>query len=387
MGISHVSFSKITILSLIVGLVVGCGAGYLGARIRYQPKINDYENQITNLTAEVSGLNSTVSTLEMSISDLEKNVSNYESKISQLESYYESQVYGLNASVSNYISQISNLESNLAEAERTITGYERQTADLEFQISNFELQASNLETKISNFELQISFMETQLSNLQHQVDSYYAEIVSLQSRLNNILDVEVIQRYEWAYDSLLWSERYQWELPIPISLYVEYNERSRPASWSDWVDMAEDPKDDYYLTQMVQQISSAASSEGLTEIEKVNFVAAFVQSLPYTVDYVTAPWDEHPRYPLETLFDGGGDCEDTSILAAALLDKMGYDVALIFLHNEDHVAVGVSLEGARGSYYSYMNKKFYYLETTGEGWEMGEIPSDFTDTTSFIYPL
>lgn len=150
--------------------------------------------------------------------------------------------------------------------------------------------------------------------------------------------------------------------------------------------MVKDPYDDYYISSMVQKINEAAIKEGFTESEKVNFVIAFVQSLPYTEDSVTTDWDEYPRYPIETLFDRGGDCEDTSILVAALLDRMGYDVCLLILEDENHCAVGVVIEGTYGTYYEYNGKKYFYLETVGEGWEIGDYP-DFTDTWAYIYPL
>lgn len=394
MGLNQLSLSRITILMLALVLAGGVGAGYLGARFTYETKIQDYKDQIAGLTSEVSGLNSTIAAMETTISTLEATVSNYESQISQLESHYESEIAGLNETVSQFGSKLSNLKSYLDQAEKTIADYEKQVSNLEFQVSSYELQVEHLQTQVSNYELQVENLESQISsykrqveNLQTQVDAYYKKISSLKSRLSGILDIEVVQHYQWVYGSPLWSERYRWELPLPLSLYVEYHERPRPASWSGWVEMALDPGDDYYIAQMVQQLNAAAASEGLDEVEKVNFVIAFVQSLPSTVEDVTAPWDGYPRYPIETLFNGGGDCEDTSILAAALLHRMGYDVALIFLHNEQHLAVGVSIEGAHGSFYSYQNRRFYYAETTGDGWELGEIPSDFTDTTAFIYPL
>ena len=102
---------------------------------------------------------------------------------------------------------------------------------------------------------------------------------------------------------------------------------------------------------------------------------------------VTTEWNEYPRYPLETLFDRGGDCEDTSILVAALLDRMGYDICLLILSKANHCAVGVSLDGVTGSYYNHDGKKYYYLETTGEGWEIGDIPSSITETYAYIYPI
>ncbi|MEM1558577.1 MAG: hypothetical protein QXG12_08290 [Thermoproteota archaeon] len=290
-----------------------------------------------------------------------------------------SEVLRLNSTVSNQKAQISNLEANLSEAKAQISNYEEQISTLQSEKSKLESALAEAQSTVSNYESQITWLRSQIAALQSQVST-------LRSRLDKILGITVIQHYEWVYRRGLWSERYQWDLPIPLSLYVEYRERPRPTSWSGYVSMAKDPDDDYYIDRMIKEINTAALREGFTELEKVNFVIAFVQSLPYTEDDVTTPWDEYPRYPIETLFDRGGDCEDTSILVAALLDRMGYDVALLILPYEKHVAVGVSITGAYGNYYRYDGKKYFYLETTGEGWEIGEMPS-FKDTRAYVYPL
>ena len=51
------------------------------------------------------------------------------------------------------------------------------------------------------------------------------------------------------------------------------------------------------------------------------------------------------------------------------------------------VATARAIEGSHGSYYQYDDKKYFYLETTGEGWRIGEIPPDFTETIARIHPL
>ena len=61
---------------------------------------------------------------------------------------------------------------------------------------------------------------------------------------------------------------------------------------------------------------------------------------------------------MKTLFERGGDCEDTSILVTALLDRMSYDTV--------------------------DDRRYYNLETTGEGFKIGHIPSDFTETSAHI---
>ncbi|MFH1209988.1 MAG: hypothetical protein V1663_04330 [archaeon] len=117
-----------------------------------------------------------------------------------------------------------------------------------------------------------------------------------------------------------------------------------------------------------------------------NPFASFVQSLPYTSDKVTTSFDEYPRFPYENLYDGGGDCEDTSILTSALLSDMGYGVVLIKL--PEHIAVGVLCqEDVLGYYYLYEGRKYCYLETTGENWDVGMLPDEYKNVGVEIIPV
>lgn len=216
------------------------------------------------------------------------------------------------------------------------------------------------------------------SNLTHTQN----EVTELQTKIDNIFTITVTQHFTWNCNYNEWL----WDLPIPLELYITYWERPRPSSWASWAVMANDFVDDAFLTEMAYTIYHTAQEAGFTERETINYVIAFVQSLPYTVDKVSTPGNDYPKYPIETLFERGGDCEDTSILAAAILDQMGFDVALLILYNEDHCAVGIATE-ASGSYYEYEGKEYYYLETTGEGWQLGEIPSELEDTRANIYPI
>lgn len=118
----------------------------------------------------------------------------------------------------------------------------------------------------------------------------------------------------------------------------------------------------------------------------MSFLATFVQSLPYTSDSVTTGHDEYVRYPLETLIDDGGDCEDTAILLAALLKELGYDVVL--LSPPGHMAVGVAVSA--GVVHSYTTIEVHgvhyaYVETTGDGWRIGEVPDEYQHSTFQVF--
>ena len=346
--VSKDSFSLFTIGISIIGIVIGGFGGYYYTKSIYDPIIQGYETDVAEKDSMIQSLNNDIDELEIDIEEKQTLVTNY-----------------IN-------------ENNLLNQE--INNYESQVLDLKLKNTQYKNEINYLESQINTFQIQIS-------NLESEINTESSQNQELQDDLDKILSIDVKQHYEWVYNDWLWSNRYQWDLTIPLSLYFTYYDLPRPSSWRDWVNMVKDSGDDAYIRSMVQQINSAAIIKGFTEIEKVNFVIAFVQSLPYTVDSVTTSWNEYPRYPIETLFDRGGDCEDTSILVCALLDQMGYDTALLLLEDEEHCAVGVSITGASGVYYEVDGKKYYYLETTGDGFKIGQIPSSITQTRAYIYEI
>jgi hypothetical protein len=142
--------------------------------------------------------------------------------------------------------------------------------------------------------------------------------------------------------------------------------------------------DDQYVEALLYEFNLIQVDEGLTEENKTDLVVSFIQSMEYFLDAESKGLNEYPRFPVETLVDGGGDCEDTGILMASMLDAMGYNVSLIFL--PDHLAVGVEVN-ATGTHWVYDNVTYYYLETTAPGWEEGDVPPEHDPEEATIYPI
>jgi hypothetical protein len=191
---------------------------------------------------------------------------------------------------------------------------------------------------------------------------------------------ETIRRdFVWNYDGQVWTL----SLHIPEYLYEYYTNKTRVPS-EEYSVYVTHPYDDEYISTIVSEFVEIKAQEGYDEIYTINLITGFVQSLPYASDNVTTSFDEYPRYPVETLVDGGGDCEDTSILTAALLEAYGYDVVLVSL--PEHMAIGVNVD-ASGVYYLHEDVKYFYLETTGEGWGLGALPEEFQSELAYLYPL
>jgi len=191
-------------------------------------------------------------------------------------------------------------------------------------------------------------------------------------RVNPFLQREtpqIVMSYTWQFRG----ETFHVDVSIPESLIQYYRDRDHNIPHEEWYVLASDPLDDVVISTLVRQLTDLARDAGYTSEESMlEFAIRFVQALPYSQDVATTGFDEYPRFPIETLVDAGGDCEDTSILMATLLMELGYDVVLFLLPG--HVAVGVALEDCSGFYIEYEGKKYYYLETTGYGWNIGELP-------------
>ena len=176
------------------------------------------------------------------------------------------------------------------------------------------------------------------------------------------------EEFRWNYKN----SPYSVKLPM-LDFYYDYYSSIDRYQHEDYCLYIFDLLDDLYLDMIINDciMSDFVSNN---DVEKINYAASFVQYLDYKKDSLTDDSYEYPRYPIETLFNNGGDCEDKAILTACILNHLGYDVTLIRLTN--HMAVGVNLStDLLPAYDQYINN-YYYLETTTEGKTVGYVPKE-----------
>ncbi len=198
--------------------------------------------------------------------------------------------------------------------------------------------------------------------------------------------------YSWSYGGTDWT----FTLNIPKADYDEFHNAERPTRLIErdgtlYRQMAYDvfvttPLDDSYMAELAKDLHTAAQGKGWGDDETLAFALSFVQSLPYATDDVTTGFDEYPRYPLETLVDNGGDCEDTAILYASIVQALGYGAVLV--SPPGHMAVGVRSEtGTGGTSYLFQGVHYLYAETTGDTWDIGEAPDEYRGEEAQIFDL
>ena len=196
--------------------------------------------------------------------------------------------------------------------------------------------------------------------------------------------------YSWTYDDELYTVTLDFTYADLIEyraadVYRGYVSENYTSTETINTNIAFVTYTDPYVIELTSQLIECSGVTDTTtddgQIELAAFILGFAQSFEYVSDsdfYEANKYflfvddeledgvvEEYWKYPLETLYDRAGDCEDTSILLAALFKAAGYDAALVLLPGHAIAAVVLPSDTV-GYYYSVNSKNYYFCETTAE---------------------
>ena len=199
-----------------------------------------------------------------------------------------------------------------------------------------------------------------------------------------------LKSYNWKFNTISYQINYNFD-PIVYSFYKSQSHTIKDyKDYTSFVTIEEEA-----IIEIGLRLREISQEKGFDNLTEVNFVISFAQSLKYSEDNITAGVGEYPRYPIETLVDQTGDCEDTSALLISLLESLGYEAAMILIPEAwdgyGHAAVGVNVEGASGVNYILNENQnneisYYYAETTAPGWKLGELP-ELDSNEAYVYEV
>ena len=308
------------IASILIGVIIAGGAGYYYTEY-IVPQIEELQDAVDQLTSDYEGLTGEFNALTEDHEDLNQQLQGLQEEHTEL---------------------IGDQEELMSEYEALTEQYEQLQSEYETLLSDYEAAFGGLDIS--------------------------PETIPVLEKL-----------YTWEWDGVERSVT----ITVPEQLYDYYSEKERYQT-TDYRGYVLHPLDDQYVEALVYEFNLIQVDEGLTKENKTDLVVSFIQNMEYVLDTDSKGLTEYPRFPVETLVDGGGDCEDTGILMASLLDAMGYNISLILL--PDHLAVGVEVN-ATGTHWVYDNVTYYYLETTAPGWEEGEVPPEHDPDEATLYPV
>jgi hypothetical protein len=102
------------------------------------------------------------------------------------------------------------------------------------------------------------------------------------------------------------------------------------------------------IRRLAAQILTRANHAGWGQLRLAEVVLHLTQtSITYAQDKESTGIAEYGRFPLQTLADKEGDCEDTAMLLCAILAHIGIECAFVVTEDEDggHAATALKLQG------------------------------------------
>jgi transglutaminase-like putative cysteine protease len=84
------------------------------------------------------------------------------------------------------------------------------------------------------------------------------------------------------------------------------------------------------VRRIVNDLLEKYTDKGASEYKRFSVIASFVHNIPYKYDSELYGTENYGAYPVETLYNNAGDCEDHAILMAAMLRELGYKCALVY---------------------------------------------------------
>lgn len=193
---------------------------------------------------------------------------------------------------------------------------------------------------------------------------------------------KVTKLLNWNY-----KEAHSVEAILPIDISDYYEKMTRPKHTFDEPYYAKFIQaNDIGIQRLVAELKEIIdTAKGWDYYDEVMFIVSLVQHKRYA-DSAIAGFDLTTKYPMQTVISGRGDCEDTSILAAALFRQLDYDVKLVRLDidsNVAHFGIAVSGKNTTGTSWTKDGKDYYYIETTVPS-KYGEMPMAWRDGVTAV---
>ena len=270
---------------------------------------------------------------------------------------------------SNLQEENTNLQTNLDDLQATAS----ELAQTESELAELEYEFNLLQNDYDELGNRYSELETEYASTLAEYISTLDEYISALEELGQSLQVPYTaisgREITWAWKDMD-GDIHKWTLPIDS--YLSWIEKSKPHKIlllsSDGKTYRIEDFRPYVHTEAFSEVISSFYLECADEMAFAKEVFNLVSQLTvYSEDI-----GEVPRWPVETLTEAGGDCEDLAILFASLLKAAPYPykISLVYLdidnptdpQDVNHVIVWVETD----------DWKAFVECTSNQGWDYYE---------------
>jgi hypothetical protein len=133
------------------------------------------------------------------------------------------------------------------------------------------------------------------------------------------------------------------------------------------------------LKQVKEVLQYYKDNYSLGYAEFAEFVIACIQHTTYKLPEKL--WGIYT--PLELVASKTGDCDSRAVILYSILKDFGYEVSIFYSDYYQHAMLGIAYVGS-GDYMSAGGVKYYFVETTATGWEIGDLPPDWSNKNHWV---
>jgi len=260
---------------------------------------------------------------------------------------------------SDFSAEIDRMDLHHREADEKLSEIEALRSDnfnLRLALDSMRSRYDDIFIQYSELKKSFEIPADQDSYLEQEAQ-YYKERSALTEESNELLENKLAESisppYTYIKDrQIYWvfkdshGNPYTWDMPIDI--YRSVVEREEP---HETLVLRSDHRSDYVVRDHTKFVDTSSLSPWMDEVlEKltssneqgeVNIDSRLIYETWYIASQLTAyspDMGEDPRWPLETLAEGGGDCEDFAILIASMLKASSqtkdWQIQMVYFDND-----------------------------------------------------
>lgn len=203
------------------------------------------------------------------------------------------------------------------------------------------------------------------------------KIIEKDFLINNQIYTISIYEYEYKKDKITPKEPVNTSEYNPnlIADYNLYFQTSYPIKIKKYI----------HENRTLENIIKTINKNETDNIKKTKNILDFVHNIKYKAHEKIS----YTKFPIETIIDGEGNCEDMTVLAYSLLKIAKIDTVMTLLTpkstEEYHILVGVQ-GNYEGKFVTHNNEKYYLTETT-RPFEIGKIVSEWEDRKTISFKI
>lgn len=140
------------------------------------------------------------------------------------------------------------------------------------------------------------------------------------------------------------------------------------------------------LKPVVDSLLTISKERQLSRANLAQMVVSFIQDIPYSyiLDQPCETFNTKGKpclgnidlgilSPYEFLHTLYGDCDTRAVIIYVLLEEMGFDPMIVVSNQYAHAMLALNIP-ASGDHIKFLGHKYYFWETTAEGWPIGMLP-------------